>query len=653
MLNKLPEHLSERVRVVTDHKNVLNDGPVVVWLKSSHRFHENPAIDVGRIIAENQNLPMLVYHGIDERYPHASLRHHNSLLDAAVDVSRLCKKNGIKHVLHVAREGHRSSVMKEFAATASLIITDLFPIPPWDDWVKSVAKIANCPVIEVDCHCVIPLTLYGKSVDRPFKFRSATKKLRKARIQRPWPKVEAKPKPYNGKLPFTPVDIESEVADMKARFELLKQCNIDPTVYPVWSEKGGEIFALNKWQQYLDKGLSGYARRRNNAADPNGVSRLSSAFHYGFLSPMRVAREAAAVGTKAAEKYLDELLIFREHAWHHIFSSDDPYSPANLPGWALGSWRRSEGDVRTVIVPEHKLEYSDSPSDLWNACQTSLLRHGELHNNLRMTWGKAFPPWTKSLETSLELSQKLNDKYALDGRDPSSIVGVQWCHGLFDRPFEPSEPVMGVVRKRDIETHKSRLDFATYQRHVNRINGSEKRKYIVNLQPINQSLVSRIIEDNGYDVFMTKSPGEGLNFQISKLDLKNIPKWLSERFDSILSNSDTGDFESLTDELSKNVSKISMANGSSFDYSDVKSMLAIDTTNPEIGVISYESNDKLTITEFTEGNELTKDNEIGNIATSSELLESMVTVAWEVAEIVWQDNCDLPAGKFSIQATLM
>lgn len=653
MLNNLPEHLSERVRVVTDDEKVLRNGPVVVWLKSSHRFHENPAIDVGRIIAENQNLPMLVYHGIDERYPHASLRHHNSLLDAAVDVSRLCKKNGIKHVLHVAREGHRSSVMKEFAAMASLIITDLFPIPPWDDWVKSVAEIANCPVIEVDCHCVIPMTLYGKSVDRPFKFRSATKKLRKARIQRSWPKVEAKPKPYNGELPFTPVDIESEVADMKARFELLKHCNIDPTVHPVWSEKGGETFALNKWQQYLDKGLSGYARRRNNAADPNGVSRLSSAFHYGFLSPMRVAREAAAVGTKAAEKYLDELLIFREHAWHHIFSSDDPYSPANLPGWALGSWRRSEGDVRTTIVPEHKLEYSDSPSDLWNACQTSLLRHGELHNNLRMTWGKAFPPWTKSLETSLELSQKLNDKYALDGRDPSSIVGVQWCHGLFDRPFEPSEPVMGVVRKRDIETHKSRLDFATYQRHVNRINGSEKRKYIVNLQPINQALVSRIIEDNGYDVFMTKSPGEDFNFQISKLDLKNIPKWLSERFDSILSNSDTGDFESLTEELSKNVSKISIANGSSFDYSDVKSMLAIDTTNPEIGVISCESNGKLTITEFTDENELTKDNAVEDISTPIEHLDSMVTVAWEVAEIVWRDNCDLPAGKFSIQSTLM
>ena len=76
---------------------------------------------------------------------------------------------------------------------------------------------------------------------------------------------------------------------------------------------------------------------------------------------------------------------------------------------------------------------------------------------------------------------------------------------------------------------------------------------------MNQSLVSRIIEDNGYEVFMTKDPSNSNNFQISKLDLKKIPMWLRERFDSILSNSDTGDFESLADELSRNISKISLA----------------------------------------------------------------------------------------------
>ena len=72
---------------------------------------------------------------------------------------------------------------------------------------------------------------------------------------------------------------------------------------------------------------------------------------------------------------------------------------------------------------------------MWNLCQQSLVKHGELHNNLRMTWGKAVPQWSTTLEQSLLRAQKYNDKYALDGRDPSSIAGIQWCHGLFDRPF--------------------------------------------------------------------------------------------------------------------------------------------------------------------------------------------------------------------------
>ena len=152
---------------------------------------------------------------------------------------------------------------------------------------------------------------------------------------------------------------------------------------------------------------------------------------------------------------------------------------------------------------------------------------------------------------------------------------------------------------------------------------------------------------------MTKDPSSSNNFQISKLDLKKIPTWLRERFDSILSNSDTGDFESLADELSNNISKISLPKGNSFEYSDVKSMLAIDTTNPEIGIISSSSIGELLISEFNDGQELTGCAEIENKATASESLASLASVAWEVAGIIWSDNCDLPSGKFSIQSTLM
>ena len=636
MLEILPSHLSERIRIVGEKSQIKNSGPVVVWLKSSHRFHENPAIDAGRILAYENNLPLLVYHGIDERYPYSSLRHHNSLLDAAVDVSRLCAKNGIRHALHIAREGHRPSVMKEFAKSASLIITDLFPIPPWDKWVRKVSEISECPVLEIDCHCVIPMPLYGKSVDRPFKFRSATKKLRKERIQREWPSVTVTPSEYSGELPFTPIEIESEVADMVSRFNLIKKCNIDPTVLPVWNEKGGEEAALAKWRKFLDKGLSGYARRRNNAADAEGVSKLSSAFHYGFLSPMKVAREASAVGTKSADKYLDELLIFREHAWHHIYSSDNPYSESNLPGWALGSWRRAEGDVRTTLLAEHRMEYSQSPSDLWNYCQSSLTKHGELHNNLRMTWGKAIPYWTESLDKSLHIAQKLNDKYALDGRDPSSIVGVQWCHGLFDRPFEPSIPVMGIVRKRDIETHKSRLDFVKYRDYVNRNNGDSNLLYAVVGEPIFQALISQIIDSNGGDVLIVKSNKKHSNIRISKLDLKNLPPWISERFDSILKSSENGDSEDLINNLSDSATKVTINEDQSLSHEELTSLLQIDPNSMNCTVIEATKSNQINDYELVDGMKL-EPSQLEAIEVKH-YFETMAQRIWDVVRIVWMAN---------------
>ena len=498
----LPEHLAERCRMVNSIEDFNGNGPIVVWLKSSLRTHENPALDAGCYLAHQWNLPLLVYQGIDERYPHANARHHNILFDAAVDMHHGCEQRGIDYVLHIAREGYRPSVMKEFAASASMIITDLFPLPPWKDWVKRLANKANCPVIEIDCHCVVPMPVFGKSVDRPFRYRDATKKLRKRRVGNPWPHLDTtKLQSWKGPLPFDPIEI-STISSMEKRLELLQQCNIDMSVHPVWKQRGGERAALQRWQEFLSKGLSGYARRRNNAADPYGVSRLSMAIHYGMISVMKIVREAHAVGTKSAEKFLDELLIFREHAWHHVYSKEEPYGAHNLPNWALESWQDTSDDVRTTLLEREDFEVGTSPNKLWNLCQTSLYRHGELHNNLRMTWGKATPHWTTSVEESLLIGQHLNDKYALDGRDPSSIAGIHWCHGLFDRPFLPPLPVMGVVRKRELETHQSRLDIEAYERYVTQLAYQQQRPFIIVGAGYAGARAAQILTTYGYDVLV-------------------------------------------------------------------------------------------------------------------------------------------------------
>jgi hypothetical protein len=50
--------------------------------------------------------------------------------------------------------------------------------------------------------------------------------------------------------------------------------------------------------------------------------------------------------------------------------------------------------------------------------------HGELHNNLRMTWAKAIVPWRPDPEAALATLIDLNHRFALDGSDQNSYGGL-------------------------------------------------------------------------------------------------------------------------------------------------------------------------------------------------------------------------------------
>ena len=41
---------------------------------------------------------------------------------------------------------------------------------------------------------------------------------------------------------------------------------------------------------------------------------------------------------------------------------------------------------------------------------------------------------------------ELNNKYALDGRDPNSYSGIFWVLGRYDRPWGPERPIFGKIR---------------------------------------------------------------------------------------------------------------------------------------------------------------------------------------------------------------
>ena len=296
-------------------------------------------------------------------------------------------------------------------------------------------------------------------------------------------------------------------------------CDIDSTIPPVADTLGGTRAGYERWTDFVNHRIRRYASKRNDpCADVS--SRMSAYLHYGMVSPMRLAREAHALN---AEKYLDELLIWRELAYGYCFYRKDYQTIHSLPAWAIDTLRKHAADARSNVYSWESLARAKSHDSLWNLCQQSLIRHGELHNNVRMTWGKALLEWTKSPEQALAMLIDLNHRYALDGRDPASYGGILWCLGQFDRPFYPEVPVLGTVRPRPTQDHLKRLDLKKYQAVVERpISGQACRVAVIGAG-LSGAFCARTLSDMGCQVeVFEKSRGAGGRAATRRLVSGNI-----------------------------------------------------------------------------------------------------------------------------------
>ena len=491
-LGALPPHLEVRCRWLRRP----TEAPrfIVYWLRTACRAHENPALDVALTLGASLGVPVVVHHALAERYPYASDRHHTFILEGARELRDAMRERGVGYAFHLERPGHRGPVLKALAEQAGLVVTEEMPVPPLSGWTRALSQVA--PVLAVDTACVVPMPLTGRAPERAFRFKNETKKLRKRFLGAAFDDVPASGPPFvPDALPFTPLT-DADFEDIPG---LVATCDIDHGVGPVFRTPGGSTAGYARWNAFVASGgLRGYGRRRN---DPlrDGVSRMSAYLHYGMVSPLRLAREAFAEGSDGAEKYLDELLVWRELAYHWCFHTPDPESYEEaIPAWAQETLAEALGDARAVLDLE-TLERGRTGDALWDACQASLLRHGELHNNVRMTWGKAVPLWTRTPRDAMARLIDLNHRFALDGRDPCSYGGLLWCLGLFDSPKGPS-PVLGQVRGRRTDVHARRLDVAVYARRVARpAHPTPPRTLVVGAGFAGLSC-ARALADHGFEV---------------------------------------------------------------------------------------------------------------------------------------------------------
>ncbi|MEZ6194246.1 MAG: FAD-dependent oxidoreductase [Planctomycetota bacterium] len=501
-LDRLAPRLRERTRRVGGGEGGAGEF-VLYWMRAALRGHENPALEVAADLAAAAGRPLLVYQGLDERYPHASDRHHVFVLEGAREVAAELGGRGIAHVFHLARPGHRAPRLRELAARAASVVTEDVPVAPLRGWTRSLAARSPAPVYAVDAACVLPMALGGGAPARAFAFREATAAARNARVPADWPEITGPGDPPP-RLPFAPIDLAT--ADLG---ELVAACGIDHSVPSVSHTPGGSGAGYARWAAFRDGGLRDYARRRGDPTRLEGTSRLSPYLHLGMVSPFRIAREARARGGEGAEKFLDELLLWRELAWTWCFHQDDPDAWTALPEWARATLDDHRDDPRPRLLDRETLERARTGDALWDLAQLSLLRQGELHNAVRMTWGKAFLGWSATPELALARAIDLNHRYALDGRDPASYGGLLWCSGLFDRPFAPEAPVRGALRPRETADHAARLDLAAYRRVVARDAGAPVRIAVIGAG-IAGLAAARVLRDQGLDVVvLDKGRGPG------------------------------------------------------------------------------------------------------------------------------------------------
>ena len=132
-------------------------------MRTAIRLDECPTFETAVHIASEQDIPLLIYHGIDERYPHASYRHHRFLLEGAADVADRAESLSVDHIVHVSRKGVRGPYLLDLAKESGLVITDMVDLEPWVSWSEKVSEI--CCLVEVDSHCVLPRPVFGKTTD--------------------------------------------------------------------------------------------------------------------------------------------------------------------------------------------------------------------------------------------------------------------------------------------------------------------------------------------------------------------------------------------------------------------------------------------------------------------------------------------------------
>lgn len=409
---------------------------VLYWMQASQRAEWNHALEYAIARANELEKPLLVFFGLTESFPEANLRHFAFLLEGLQETQKKLAERGIKMVvLHASPD---EGVLR-FAQDAALVVTDRGYLRIQKEWREKVARKLPCLFIEVESDVVVPVAVAASREE--YSARTIRPKIHRNLSRFLTPLEETPVRFPSVHLPPVPGELDLSRID-----RVLSLLQTDTSVPPVSSFRGGTEEAKRRLEVFLEEKLPFYASLRNDPAY-DALSGMSPYLHFGQISPLYIAWRVQNAPAQEAPKeaYLEELIVRRELAVNFVHYNPRYDTFQALPTWAQETLKRHAKDPRPYLYTLEVLESAKTHDPLWNAAQRELTTRGIIHGYVRMYWGKKILEWVQDPEEAFTIALYLNNKYALDGRDPNSFTGVAWCFGKHDRPF-PERPVYGKVR---------------------------------------------------------------------------------------------------------------------------------------------------------------------------------------------------------------
>ena len=433
--------INERVLLLNDKPVNPSAKFVLYWMQMYKRVDNNHSLIYAIRMANELRLPLVVYEGLKYYYPWASDRIHTFILEGVEEKRLEFERLGIRYVFYLQKNAESPKrTVEKLAKDAALIVTDDFPCFIIPEHNRRLAELAHIPVYAVDSNGVIPMSKFEREEYAAYTIRPKIRKL----LDR-----------YLTPLPFETINVPSvglavdcpETAVRSTTISgLVSECDIDHTVSASEHYHGGMFEGRKRLKKFVDEILPDYEKARSKP-DRDGSSRLSAYLHFGFLSPIDIALAVrnADAPQESKDAYLEELIVRRELSYNMTRHNPAYDSLAALPAWVHKTMREHAGDERSFNYSLEQLEAAQTHDELWNAAQREMVATGEMHNYVRMLWGKNVIAWSPSYEIAFETLVHLNNKYCLDGRDPNSYAGILWCFGKHDRPWM-ERPVFGTIR---------------------------------------------------------------------------------------------------------------------------------------------------------------------------------------------------------------